>query len=724
MTHAARRGDLSLRRLIWFRSLLTAAALAGIFGVGWTLSGGQPPANDPVPPDRTDPMTPPFSDQIPAPSLDGGVEWFNAAGPLDLKDLRGKFVLLDFWTYCCINCMHILPELKKLEQAYPRELVVIGVHSAKFDAERDSKNIREAILRYEIEHPVVNDANHAIWNKYYVSSWPSLRLIDPKGNLVGGHSGEITFEALKEVFERAILYYRDNGSLDLTPLRFDLEQDKASQTPLRFPGKVLADESGSRLFIADSSHNRVVVCTLDGRLIDVIGSGVAGHVDGDFLTARFNHPQGMALDGEVLYLADTEGHRLRKIDLKQKTVTTIAGTGQQARNFPGVKLGPDGETVVPNRFAGKPLETALNSPWDLLIHKDQLYIAMAGPHQIWKMPLNESEIGLFAGSGREDIVDGPLYPKEPYQQGIASFAQPSGLATDGHALFVADSEGSSIRSVSFSPSGRAQTIIGTAHLPFNRLFTFGDVDGRGATVQLQHPLGLAWADGHLYVADTYNNKIKRIDVKRKTCETVAGTGAPGHDDVAPTFDEPAGISAAGGRLYVADTNNHRIRVIALNENNKVSTLEIAGLEPPRRQLAVPQAMALFEDARPIDVPAVMVTPKQGKVRLAVSIKLPEGYKLNEQAPMAYQVSLAGAAAAADEDFFKRPHLIEKPQNSFDLDVPLTANSTEDVLTLSLNYHYCQKGAEGVCKMSSVAWKVPLKFQTTGATDRIPLSTTP
>ena len=289
------------------------------------------------------------------------------------------------------------------------------------------------------------------------------------------------------------------------------------QTPLRFPGKILADEAGNRLFIADSNHNRIVVASLDREVANVIGSGVIGHADGDFATAQFNHPQGMALSGDTLYVADTENHLLRKVDLKTRRVTTIAGIGEEARNgWPGVDLE---RGILPERFVGPPLKTALNSPWALWIQGKDLYIAMAGAQQIWKMPLDESEIGPFAGNGREDIVDGALLPKQPYQAGFSSFAQPSGLASDGKSLFVADSEGSSVRAVPFDAAGAVTTLIGTAQLGDARLFTFGDLDGQPGKARLQHCLDVAYHDGVVYVADTYNHKIKAIDLKTNECKT-------------------------------------------------------------------------------------------------------------------------------------------------------------------------------------------------------------
>ena len=508
-----------------------------------------------------------FSRRLDVPSLPEGLDWLNTAKPLKLEDLRGKFVLLDFWTYCCINCMHILPELKELEQAYPKHLVVIGIHSAKFETEKDTQNLTEAILRYEIEHPVINDSQLQVWKRFGARAWPTVILIDPEGKAIWGRSGEITAEQVRDVLKKAMPYYRKKGLLDDTPLAFQLEASKVKPTPLRFPGKILADEASERLFIADSNHNRIVVTGLDGTLIDTIGSGAIGRADGDFIAAEFNKPQGMVLHRDTLYVADTENHLIRAVDLAERRVTTVAGTGQQNRKQPATFR------------SSTPRRTSLNSPWALWTHGDDLYIAMAGPHQIWRMRLGRESIGPYAGNGREDIVDGPLLPKKPYASGYSSFAQPSGLASDGTWLFVADSEGSSIRAVSLDNKGQVKTLVGTASLPNARLFTFGDVDGTAERARLQHPLGIVHYRGQLYVADTYNNKIKTINPGSGEVRTLVGTGRPGREDDPAAFDEPAGLSAAAGKLYVADTNNHLIRVVDLERENRVSTLSIPGLEP-------------------------------------------------------------------------------------------------------------------------------------------------
>ena len=520
----------------------------------------------------------PFPRRIPVPEFPTGMEWLNSDGPVQLRDLRGKFVLLDFWTYCCINCMHVLPELKKLERRYPKQFVVIGVHSAKFTTEKETKNIGEAILRYEIEHPVVNDDEHRLWNRFGVQSWPTVVLIDPEGNAVYGRGGEFEASEFAAILEAAIPYYRRNGTLDEQPIDFALLAEKQQPTPLRFPGKVIADAASDRLFIADSNHNRIVVTDLSGRLKVVIGRGTIGRQDGDFTTCSFHHPQGMALSGTRLWVADTENHLIREIDLAARQVRTVAGVGKQGRNpWPG--FNPTQSQQPAGGWIGRPLKTALNSPWDLWWHNDALLIAMAGPHQIWRWDPQSDGIGPFAGNGREDIVDGPLLPNAPYELGASSFAQPSGLTADGKWLYVADSEGSSIRAVPLGEGLRVRTVVGTASLPGGRLFSYGDQDGPFHQAKLQHVLGVAYHDRSLFVADAYNNKIKEIDLDNKMVRTIAGTGRAGKGDNPAEFDEPAGLSCALGKLFVADTNNHIIRVIDL-ATHTVTTLEIEGLTPP------------------------------------------------------------------------------------------------------------------------------------------------
>ncbi len=658
----------------------------------------------------------PFRNRTEFPDFPKGLDWLNSKKPLTKQDLKGKIVILDFWTYCCINCMHILPELKILEKQYPNELVVIGVHSAKFDTEKDTDNILNAMRRHEIEHLVVNDADHKIWDNLGVSSWPTLMLIDPEGKVLGGHSGEFKAADLVPVLDKAIEYYRGEGLLDEKP--FPVDNVYSSTSPLLYPGKILADEASGRLFISDSNHNRIVIAGLDGKLIDVIGSGAIGRDDGSFTTATFDHPQGCVLDKDTLYVADTENHLLRKVDLNAKTVTTIAGVGQQAKHpWPGLDEAEAGGDL-PDRFVGKPRQTALNSPWDLWIHDQDLYIAMAGSHQIWKMPLDESEIGPYSGNGREDVVDGPLLPTRPYAKGFASFAQPSGLASDGEWLYVADSEGSSVRAVPFDSTKEVATVVGTAELPYGRLFEFGDVDGVKSKAKLQHCIGVAYANGKIYVADTYNNKIREVDAKSGAVKTLAGKGRKekGSSDKDGTFNEPAGISHAKGKLYVADTNNHAIRTIDL-ASGKVGTLAIAGLKAPSAPKV--EKKPTFKGAAQEKVELAKLKPEKNAVKLHVSLKVPDGWKINAEAPMSYWLDSPREAGPVDRAAFGRKKL-DKPAAEFDVSVPVKGKG-EDAVAVALTYYYCEKGDDGVCKTGSVIFSVPLSITDDGSGEPVKLT---
>ena len=434
-----------------------------------------------------------------------------------------------------------------MEKQYHNEVVVIGIHTAKFDNEKDPKSIEKAMQRYELNHPVINDADRKIWQAYGVEAWPSVAIIDPEGYMVKAYSGqEHIYNDANRLIDQLIRAHRANGTLNRKPIYFTKAQaEKAAKSPLWFPGKVLADGDGKRLFISDSTHHRIVITDLNGKKIAIAGTSKPGSANGAFERSSFNDPQGMALKGDILYVADRKNHMIRALDLKKRTVRTIAGIGHQGTDL---------------RRGGPALRTGLNSPWDLLLHRGELYIAMAGCHQIWVMDLARGTVVPFAGTGFENIMDGP--------RASSCFAQPSGLATDGRKLFIADSEVSAVRAISLDSRGDVSTLVGKG------LFDFGDVDGAADMVRLQHALGIVYVEGKLYLADTYNSKIKVLDPMARTCTTFAG------DKKAKLFNEPGGISYASGKLYVADTNAHRIQVIDL-ATKVVSTLDLQGVEPPK-----------------------------------------------------------------------------------------------------------------------------------------------
>ncbi|MBI4457982.1 redoxin domain-containing protein [Candidatus Uhrbacteria bacterium] len=463
-----------------------------------------------------------------APEFPSSAVWINAVKPLRLADLKGQVVLLDFWTYCCINCIHVMPDLKYLEHKFAgRPVVVIGVHSAKFENEQEVGNIESAVARYEIEHPVLVDNEHIVWNAYGVRAWPTFVLIDAEGVIRAQGSGEGLRDALEKQIGDLLAEGEKKGFLG-SPLPTAAPR-RAPAGTLSFPGKIAIDPGGKRLAIADSNHNRILLCVLEtpehAKIVEAIGTGSVGAADGGFSAAQFNHPQGLCFAGEKLYVCDTENHLLREVDLAEKTVTTLA--------------------------AG----ATLNSPWDVAWRDGELYVAMAGSHQIWRLDLASGRIEPWAGNGRENIVDG--------DRRNAELAQPSGLSLFGDELYFADSEVSALR-VCHLKSGEVETLVGTG------LFDFGFRDGAFDAALLQHCLGVCAADGKVYVADAYNHAVREADLAARTVKTLVGRMkdkkvcmiGDAACELLP-LSEPNDVELVGRKLYIADTNNHLIRVLDL-----------------------------------------------------------------------------------------------------------------------------------------------------------------
>ncbi len=474
----------------------------------------------------------------------GARGWLNTAAPLDRDSLKGQVVLVDFWTYCCINCMHVIPDLKFIEEHYKDQpVVVVGVHCGKFDQEKDSDNIRAAVLRYGITHPVAVDSDFAIWRRFQVRSWPTLAVLDSHGRLIAKAAGEGHRDGLIKVIDKLLADGKADGSLAALPLRFTPERDQtAAAAPLAFPGKVLADAPGHRLFIADSGHHRILVADPAGAVRLVVGSGQPGLADGPAAAARFDEPQGMALseDGATLYVCDCLNHALRAVALADGSVHTLCGNGEQGSD---------------RAYHGPGAKAQLNSPWDVCRSGGALFIAMAGCHQIWRYELATGEVAVHAGTGKEAATDGGL--------GASAFAQPSGVIADSSRLYIADSEASSVRAVDIGADGQVVTLAGSADL-----FGFGATDGVGREARFQHPLGIALVgsgnDAYLVVADTYNHALRKIDPRSGAVTTLAGSGRTDAGSAAHIgFYEPGGVSAANDHLFVADTNHHRIVVLDL-----------------------------------------------------------------------------------------------------------------------------------------------------------------
>ena len=646
------------------------------------------------------------------------LEWVNTDGPVRAEDLRGKFVLVDFWTSCCLNCFHVLAELEKVKEKYPNEVVVVGIHSGKFSNEKDSQNVLEAIEKYRINHPVANDFDHKYFQKMAAMFWPTVIVVTPDGQMVLIARNEIKAEYLVDKIEQGLDYYRKKDLIDDSPLHLKVARSSDAVTPLRFPGNVLADDQNDRLYIADSGHNRIVICTLDGKLLDVVGTGKVGRSDGGFENATFNYPQGMALRRNTLYVADSKNHCIRAIDLVDENVSTVAGVGEISE-MPFPKQ--DGF----RKWSGDPLKTKLKSPWSLLVHSDWLYIGMAGSHQIWRMALDGSKIELFAGNGREDVVDGPYLPSEPYKIGSASFGQPMGITRSLETMYVADAEGNSIRQVPLIPNGTVTTLLGTDYLPQGRLFSYGDVNGPYKTAKFQHPMDVEFHIDRIFVADTYNNKIKSIQgsvdlIARDNAflEDFIGTGQAGlsNDPNEVMFDEPGGLSASASKLYVADTNNHVVRVVGIY-NKETSTIKIEGLEPPVSNRNTRPDLSW---AHQIETKPVAVT-KDKQLSLDAELFIAEYLKLNDQAANGYYVDFLDTDKKPIEMNDFQP--IDPTKSDFKINVDAIPGGTK-YIRISMIYYYCTKGGEGICRLGGVAWTVPvISDDTQSGTDAIQLQHT-
>ena len=469
------------------------------------------------------------------------LEWINTSEPLTLGKLKGHVILLDFWTYCCINCIHVLEDLKYLEEKYKNEpVVVIGVHSAKFNNEKDKDNIRSAVSRYEIKHPVLIDNDLILWRGYKINAWPSFIVIGTDGNVIGRAAGEGRRDMLDSFINKALDKGKNDGTLANN--KYQIHPDIYIESYLKFPGKITINPQENHLFISDSNHHRILQVQLEadnnGKVLHIVGNGKKGFKDGDFEEAQFNLPQGIAYQDNKLYVADTENHAIRLIDFTIKKVRTIAGNGTQGFS---------------RKFYGDPLNISLSSPWDLAIDENYLYIAMAGTHQIWRLDLKKNMIQDFAGSGREDIIDGELHD--------AALAQPSGLALVGEnqKLYFADSEVSGLRFIDLK-TNRVKTLIGKG------LFTFGMKSGSFNQALLQHPLGVDIHKNKIYIADTYNHAVRIANLETQHLANLIFRPRKGvckigdkDCDILPLY-EPNDVLLFNEKLYIADTNNHLIRV--------------------------------------------------------------------------------------------------------------------------------------------------------------------
>ncbi len=593
---------------------------------------------------------------------DDDARWLNVSRPLERDDLKDRIILLDFWTYACVNCIHAIPEIKKLEQEFGNKLTVIGVHSGKFSNEKDFDSIKKAVLKYDISHPVINDEALKIWNSFEVNAWPSFILINPHGNVVKRYVGEEDIQYIRKDVKRMVGKYR--YQLNRNDLPEFLEKNKIAMRVLSYPSKITYSNkfsyksyNGAALFIANSGRNEILVTTLGGEILLEIGSKSAGFQDGNITQARFNNPTGLLYKNQKLYVADTANHAIREIDFKENKVITLLGTGLRGQKIRGQGIAAR--------------DTTLASPSDIEFYPDEdnLAIANSGTHQILKFNLKNKTVSVLAGDGLEGIIDG-IYPKN-------SLAQTSDLKAFGTKLYFIDSETSSLRVL--NKNGEVETLIGKG------LFEFGQKDGDKNNALMQHPLGLTVSSKGVYISDSFNHTIRKYDFASKKLYDFIANGKKGEELGKTTnFDEPDGIIFIDEKEFiVCDTNNNRL--VRINANNLQSS--IIDVMPT---LSLPKEGFLQYLPNLNKAKSTTITSKNAKMEIV----LQSDWKLNEMGP-----SFINLLEMVDE---KEAHLIK----TFDwnmiknstLELPDLAEKKKYMIQGTI--YYCQNKRNAPCYISS------------------------
>jgi thiol-disulfide isomerase/thioredoxin len=588
--------------------------------------------------------------RVRAPELEGAGGFIGTAGPLTLAALRGRIVLLDFWTQSCINCVHVLTEVRELERQFGDDLLVIGIHSPKFPNERDHESVVRAVERLGITHPVLDDPDLRTWSAYAVQAWPTLVLIDPEGYIVQQVSGEGQGGYVAQGVATLLDAHRAKGTLVRGPLPV-VPVAAPPRTGLRYPGKVAHDPERGLLAVSDTGHNRVVLLDGNGVVRDIIGTGEATRQDGSFDDAALQAPQGLTFWRDALWIADAGNHRLRRADLDTRELHTAGGP--------------------------------LRSPWDVAPYADDiLVIAMAGTHQLWGYDPRYDRTGVVAGSGREGLLDGPAAQ--------ADLAQPSGVASLGRLLGFVDAETSSLRVLAPAERGGVEvaTVVGSG------LFDWGDRDGSIGEARLQHPMGIAALDHGFVVADTYNHRLRIVHMETGTVVTLAG-GEPGFRDGTGSearFFEPAGIARIGPVLIVADTGNHALRRVDLTTGTVTSLLP-SGLESP---------------AAPARRLAPVVLAADSTVTLVVPLDAPAGTHLDTSGGPPVHVRSSAEPAGSIES---------APQISSTLPATMTVRTHTGAGTLRIEARgaFCdlEQGEGAACRIAESAFVVPFTLEPGG-----------
>jgi thiol-disulfide isomerase/thioredoxin len=597
-----------------------------------------------------------------APELSGDTWLGTETSQLGIESFRGRFLLLDFWTLCCVNCHHVLAELRELETTYADVLTVVGVHSPKFEHEKLADTVLQAIHRHDIHHPVLNDPDMTTWQAYGVRAWPTLVLVDPEGQIVATYSGEGHGHAIDALLQELIPQHEHKGTLERGPGVYRPVESPAGV--FRQPGKVEAIPAqyrdffaGADLLVSDSAAHRLAAIhhASPDEIVWSAGEGTRGSRDGGLAEAQFREPYGVAWVSEEdasvlgyhLVVADTANHLLRGINCESGQVTTLAGTGRQ-----WMQLEPT---------EGPALDVSLTTPWDVIVDGTMAIMAMAGDHRIWWCDLAKREVGIFAGTSNEGLVDGAVTE--------AWFAQPSGLSGTTEDFWVVDAETSALRRIT---NGRVDTVVGQG------LYEFGHVDGAGDQALLQHPLGcVVLPDGSLAIADSYNGAIRRYNPATNQVTTLhRGLREP--SDIAVIRD------GEGVKLAVAEASAHRIVILGLPTDS------------------IHQGESLRLVRAPIEV-------APGQVTVRVIFEPPPGQKRDDRYGPSTQLVVSSTP---------RQLLSEGTGSSVELDRAVTISDGIDsgVLHVQAKGASCEDGEFAACHIHQQDWGIPIVVTSGGLTE--------
>ena len=526
-------------------------------------------------------------------------EWLNSSRNITSNDLKNRIILIDFWTHSCINCLYILPEIKKLEEEFGKKLTIISVHSGKIDNDRQTTSVKNAILKYNINHLTVNDVSSTIQQNFKIDSLPTIILLDIKGKIIKKYQDKISQSSIKKDIKKLIKKYNYQLNNDKLPIL--LEKNKMVNYVLKFPSDIEYARNFSNkniiktnsLIISNTSKNTILVTSFKGKTLLEIGSGKSGFDDGDIATASFNSPRGLLFKNDTLYIADTGNHLLRKVNFQTNQVTTIAGTGIKG---------------LPITTTEKSTKTNLASPWDLEFFPDNknIIISNAGTNQLLQYNITDDTIKPFAGNGTEGLIDGK-YPNN-------SLAQPSGLSTSLGKLYFIDSKTSSLRVI--DKNNTITTLIGKS------LFDFGYNNGNKKNALMQHPVGINADDTGIYITDTYNHLIRKYDLKTKKLSNYSGKIIGNKIGDTTSYNEPEAIISVLNKFYIVDTGNNRI--IELNRNNKKSKLLNIIPQPKTPKEGLSEYLPNLQI-----IPTTKVK-NNSKINLLFDMK--KGWKFNKSAP--------------------------------------------------------------------------------------------